>query len=775
MILRKFKHTVVEPGFLLTLLLSVSCLLFFFGKLLVSPNETYFGAGGDGLQSYFGALYHVKYDASYWKMNGMNYPYGEQVFFTACQPFVTNILKFINPFVNVYDYTIGILNLIMLWSIVLSALCIYLLFKHLRIPFYYSAIAATAIAYLSPQLDRLGGHYTLTYQFAIPLFLLLLFRFYEQPVLKKSIWIGLFVFFITGTHFYFFGLFAITSTVYWSFLFFSKQNDFGKLKFVLKHFFIQLVLPFLVIQLIVLLVDDVNDRTSFPFGYLEYISNLTGIFFPPARFYSPLLKQFFDPEYPEWEGAAYVGIVGVITFIGILILPIIRLVSKRYRQLFVITENKVLNAFFWGSIPALILAFGYPFKIKGLEWLLLYSGLLKQLRGIGRFTWIFFYVINILAFYKISNLNIKKIPALKHVIMIIALFFICYDAYVMAEGREDNLNNRIPFLEDKNNQLVEYQWLKEINVADFQGLIPLPYTHVGSENIWIFSESEIVKDAFITSLKTGLPLLSVSSSRTSLSQTYKNVQVIKEPYRELQLIKDFKSKKPFLVIARENDLDKTGKDFLTHCQLLKKAPNFNIYTLFYDSLTHITDHLYDKVENNFHNNKTYPVDNFLYTDSVKTFVYDGFEKSGNRKAFQGKGCFEGKLRDFNVIYNGGIPNWRKEEYILSFWIDDFTTDLYPRSTIELIFSDSTNTIYKVDYFKPGESFAVLDHQWGLIEKNIQFRDKRDNLKITIWSDLVKNDKLLRVDELLIIPSSATIYRKSGKNRLWVDNRTYINK
>jgi hypothetical protein len=774
MIVKRLKNILIERGFLLTLLLSVSCLFLFFGKLLMSPNRIYFSGGGDGLQAYFGALYHIKYDDSYWQMKGMNYPYGDQVFFTGCQPFVANTLKLINHFVNVYDYTVGILNLIMLVSIVLSALCIYLLFKHLRISYYYSAIAATAIAYLSPQLDRLGGHYSLTYQFAIPLFLLLLLKFYEQPTMKKSIWLGIFVFFITGTHFYFFGLFAITSSVYWSILYFSKEGEFGKLKFAVKHFFIQLVLPFLLVQLIMILIDHVNDRTSFPYGYLEYTSSLEGVFFPPGRrFYSPLFERIMHPKFPEWEGISYVGIIGVITFIAFLIMPIKRLFSKQYKQIFRVTDNIVLSIFFWASIPALLLAFGYPFKIKGLEWLLFYSGPLKQLRGIGRFTWILFYVINILAVYTIANLSIKKFPALKHILMITALFFMGYDAYIMASGRQDHLNNKIPVLEDKNNQLPEDQWLNQINTSDFQALITLPYTHIGSENIWVFSTSEIMKDGFLVSLKTGLPMLSLISSRTSLSQTYKNIQIIKEPYRKLEILKEFKNQKPILVIAKENELNQTEKDFLMHCQLLKQTPNYTIYSMQFDALLHISDTLYQAAKAKFNNSRTYAIDGLCSTDSVKTFVHDGFEKNENTKALSGKGCYEGSLKEYNVIYKGGIPNWKDQEYTLSFWMDDFTKDRYPRSTIELIFTDPAGNIYKTEYGTLGKFFTILDHQWGLLEKTIKLNGKDDQITVTIWSEVTRDEKeKFRADELLIRPSSTVIY-KNDKGVITINNKTYF--
>ena len=184
MIFKRIKNVVFERGFLLTLSLSIFFLVWGYGKLLEYPNSKYFGANGDGLQAYYGAVYHVKHDPTYWRSQGMNYPYGEQVFFTGGQPLVANVIKLVSHVIDISDYTVAILNLIMLFSIVLSALCIYLIFKQLKLPWIYSAMVAVAIAFLSPQTERLGGHYSLTYQFAIPLFILALMKFYENPSTK---------------------------------------------------------------------------------------------------------------------------------------------------------------------------------------------------------------------------------------------------------------------------------------------------------------------------------------------------------------------------------------------------------------------------------------------------------------------------------------------------------------------------------------------------------------------------------------------------------------
>ena len=770
----RIKNTIFERGFLLTLLLSLTTLFFFFGELIKHLSWIYFGASGDGLQAYYGTIFHVKYDASYWRMDGMNYPYGEQVFYTGCQPFVANALKFLNTFFDTSDCIVGTLNGIMLFSIVVCALVIYLIFKHLKLSPYYSAIAATAITFLSPQIDRLGGHYSLTYQFAIPLFLLLLFRFKETPTIRKSFWISAYIFFIAGTHFYFYAIFAFVSVFYWLGLYFFNEKINRSWKSVLTHFFIQIILPYLVIQLIIVLTDSAFDRTSFPYGYLQYISNPTGVFFQQGRFYTPIVEMFFEPVFPEWEGFSYVGIVSVLVCLFILLYILKNILFRNMKGLLKIAkENYLLLFFLFASIGALLLAFGYPFKIQKLEFLLMYSGPLKQLRGIGRFTWVFYYVINIISFYMLARLKISDY--FRYSLMGIAVTLVCYDAYGMSRNRQQGLDNEIEALEDTQNQLLENQWINQLNTSDYQAIISLPYTHIGSENIWVYKESPILKYTFIASLKTGLKLVPVCMSRTSLHQTYNNIQIIKEPYRKLEIVNDFKNDKPFLVMAREEEMDEEEKNFLEHCQFLKKTPAYALYELKVETLQQLSRGLYEKTKLKRDTAHVHVMDGFKSTDSLKTFVYEGFENLENSNAFVGKGCYEGVLKDYNVIYKGVLPNWQDKEYVLSLWMDDFSTDLYPRSRVELAFSDSTGSVYGSDNFEAGKNFSLMNDKWALIEHKFKLKNKKDQLTITIWSDVIKNSrKQLRVDELLIRPVSTDVYwNLELTEKITINNRTYL--
>lgn len=773
--LQKLKHTMLERGYLLTSVFALFCLFLFYGKLLQQPDQVYFGANGDGLQSYYSAVYHVEHDDSYWRMNGMNYPYGEQVFFTGCQPFVTNIIKCISTVVDISDHTIGILNIIMLFSIVLSAIFLYLIFKHLRLPVVYSAIVAVAIAFLSPQIDRMGGHYSLTYQFAIPLFLLLLLKFHEQPSIKRSIVMSLVVFFMAGTHFYFFGFFAIIAAFYWMFLFLSKEGEFGNIQYVLKHFFIQIVLPFLVFKFIVFLIDSVQDRTTTPWGYLSYVSNLTGVFFPIDKPYASVLQTLLKPKYPDWEGIVFIGIVSVVVTITIVFSIVFKLLRMQWRQLFQVTDNTLLNSFFLAALVALLLSFGLPFTIKGGDVLFNYAGLLKQMRGIARFAWVFYYVINIIAFYKIVQWTSNKKNIFKYFWMGLSLFFVCLDAYTMSINKQNMFNNSIEQLSDATNQLPSDKWFNELDTEKYQAIITLPYFHVGSENIWMHTESEIVKDVFIASIKTGLPTTSLILSRVSLGQTYKNIQIIKEPYRPLNILDDLKNNKPFLVLVRENELNDNERNLLKKCQKLYETPRYQVYELQVSALQQISDRLFEDVSEELRKAKTFDIAEFKSTDSIKSFVYDGFENNVSSHSFVGKGCYEGSIKKYNVLYKGTLPNWNADTtYSISFWMDNFTADLYPRSTVELAFADSIGFVYGTDYFSPGKSFNALDGNWALIERNFKLKNKTDQLIVTLWNEnFVDDDNIFRADELLIKPTDANIYRNSTRNKIVKNNRTYV--
>jgi len=236
-------------GMILCLTLSISILYCFFGAILSNPNKYYFDKTGDGLLTYYYATYQLKYDSTYWHLHAANYPHGESVFFSSNQPVITAGLKFINNnLFKVEDFVPGILNVLMLFSFPLCALFIYLVLYEFKTPWLFAALCSVGIAFLSPQWIRITGHFPLSYAFAIPAFFYLLIKFDRNQKTGTSILIGVFVFIMAGLHIYYIGFFGAALLIYYLMDFFYRPNKLMVLKKNAVAFFIQLILPFLILH-----------------------------------------------------------------------------------------------------------------------------------------------------------------------------------------------------------------------------------------------------------------------------------------------------------------------------------------------------------------------------------------------------------------------------------------------------------------------------------------------------------------------------------------------
>lgn len=737
----------------------------FFPNLVTAPNTTYFAADHDGMQNYFGHWYYIKYDSSYVHTQAMNYPHGEFIYYTGIQLVPSAIFKFINNnIIEISDYWIGIQNSMMLLSIVLCALFLFLVFLELKMNYIFSAIWALAITFLSPQLDRFGGHFSLAYLFVVPLALYLLLLFEKTKKYKYSIVLMFFAFWAYTTHPYFFGLIAILLLFYWIYVFIYNKEFSYKTK--LYHVLLQFLLPLFAAQLIEIIFCSIDDRTSNPWGFFVYRAFPEGIFLPFGTSYGAFLHSLFKTtSYIQWEGIAYIGLAASIFTIATLLIILKRLIKRNFINAVQVTDNKMLNIFFWASFAALLYSFGLPF-ILGLEWLVEYIGPIRQMRGIGRFAWLFFFVINIVLAYKLWNWQPKK-KILKYLILVPTLMIV-YDAYSYSRKKEAHLNNKIELLSDHNNKLDANNWVNTINASQYQAIIALPYFHIGSENIWINAECSVLKHAFYTSLKTGLPMLNVYYSRTSLSQTYENISLSKEPYRPLNIVNHFPNRKPFLLLAINCDkITAPEQNLINQANFIMKLPDFSLYSLPFEVLEHIADSLYEKKINEYA--KLSPDDITAMNAQV---VHQSFDSIINSYAYKGKGCFSGKTENYHLLWEGQIPYFdNNQQYILSFWFGNILRDEQLRSTLIIAYLNENQNTIKEDWLSVQANVKILDNNWALIEAPLNSSLVQPNGKVRV---LVINSEKSRgellIDELLIRPATLDFYLKSDstimKNNRW---------
>lgn len=743
-------------GLLLTLTISVAVVFLFFGKIIQDSSNYYFSAKGDGFKAYYGAMYHLKHDTSSMRMNGMNYPFGEMVFFTGSQPLIVNAVKFIsNNLVDISDNIVGIMNLLMIFSIVLAAIFLFLIFYELDVNWIYSSVVAVGICMLSPQLARFGGHFSLSWLFWIPLMIYLIIRFDKKPTFIKASVIGGITFFAGAMHMYFYGFFGFIIGIYLFSQIFNVNRKFGLLKGLL-YFLLQYILPFIIFQIIILLNDPVTDRTAFPYGFWAYLGHPVGIFFPSGKPYAFAPKILTVFKYISWESLAFIGITSLAGFcIGVFYF--FRKVLSRSNPL-IVTDNFVLNVLFWASFAALLFSFGIPF-ILGLEGLVDELGPLRQLRALARFSWLFFYLLNIVVFYNIYNKMKDTSTSSKwKFIGLIALGFLFFDGYWNIYMNSRFIQNRKPEMEDKANLLPQNEWVNKINPSDYQAIIPLPYFHVGSENIWIESKHNMQEISMIASLKTGLPITGVQLSRTSISQTYKNYSLVTEPFEPLKIIKDLPNEKPFLLLFnRKHYPNKDEERLIKAAELIFQNENIELRKLPVNKLANLNKKYYSEIKDDFENAELFTYNEYLTTVTLPIFIHKNFNELKSEITYEGAGAVQYPAQLWKNILNDTINSVVGTKLKVSFWMYDYKKDGYLRTVIELVQNNpETQKVNNYFYSDAHRHIKGFQGNWALIEFDIETKSKKESIKISLRNNTLKNE-ILVLDELLVREKGIDLY------------------
>jgi hypothetical protein len=634
---------------------------------------------------------------------------------------------------------------------------------------------AVGITFLSPQIGRMGGHFSLSYVFAIPAILYFTAKFHERASYAKSIVMGLFLLWAVGSHVYMLGFFAFVVILYWASVIFIFKHI--GLKQGIIHFSIQLLIPLALFLFMVSLTDNVTDRTSYPWGFLHLSSTLQGLFLPLGRPYAKFIYYFSEFRHVEWESIAFVGIVAVIGCILLLGLNIKKFIGRNFIQaLWPKSNPPILNVFIWVSLISLFYSFGLPFRL-GLHPLIDYIGPLKQMRGIARFSWIFFYVINIYVFYLLWQLRQSKLNVyMWRFAILLSISLLFYDAWYNTRFWSSLLNNKVPAVADTQNQLPCNSWVNVVDANKYQALLPIPYFHIGSENIWVDAQQNITATAYTIGWKTGLPSMGVMMGRTSISQTLSNLQLVWEPYRMPDVLRKLNHQKDILILAKENGthIPESQMALIRKSSLIYQSTDFNLYSLPFDSLASTFSGLYNKELAKFKQLELYQHGDYYSTSKEKDFFVDVFSsENGGPNYIEGNSKSQ-RFRPKRMFYQASVPSVESDaEYILSFWVHGVHTDLLLRSQLIVEVADSLGANYFYEVQSLGNCIKLVDGEWALMEVTFRVRQSGDKMGFWLYNwDLRK--KNYTVDQLLVRPSKTIVFRLAED---WImrNNRFYFKK
>ena len=565
-----------DKGLWLTILISSAIVVITFPELIRHGNTAMFTFGGDGIKNYFTVLYYLQNDSGV-HFNGMNYPFGEHTSFADAQTGLVVPIQWLSQlFPALKTKGVALINYAVLTGIVAGAASLYLLLKQFRVKTLFAVIAALLICFLSPQLFRIEAHFGLSYIFFFPLSCYLYLKAEEKKTfgwILLSIftiaWMGLLHFYLAVIVCMFLFAYALLATVTG----YKKENG--------KALLIKWVIPIssmLLLQIFIRLTDHVKDRPAKPWGFFTALADWKTVFLPHST------DLFGTPigGYPiTAEGFAYVGFAVILFLIIFICSMLYHLLLKKNATIFYpFTKKEML--LLASSIFLLLFAMGIPF-IWRMEFLVDRISFLRQFRGLGRFAWPFYYIASIFTVIYFSRIyeHAKKKSLtlfLLIAILVIAGVWSAEDFYRMKGlQRLDDAAQRNYLRFNGRNYA---QLLAKANhyPGDFQSILCLPFYHIGSEKFSIDywpSPFYSMKAAH----QTGIPLLNVMLSRTSLSQSSATVQLLADSLIEKKMLTSLNPNKPLLLITSGDHFSATELQLISKAQLLITDGEIAMYKL----------------------------------------------------------------------------------------------------------------------------------------------------------------------------------------------------
>lgn len=729
----------------------------------------------DGIKTYLNAAWHARYDRSTTWFAGMNYPYEEHIMAATELPGLAILLRWLEPlFPSLPDQVFGIVHLLLLVSIFLCPVFLYLILRQLKMPDWYSIPAALGLTFLAPQNMRLMPHMGLAPLFVLPAIIygLLLFqkgrRWAATALLTGTIVLASFF------HFYFFAITVFTVSIFLFFYMFQKFS-WHRLGEIALHFGLIVVLPFLFFYFWMIAGDQVTDRSPQPWGFFVFKSIWESIFLSLEM---PLFRWVNDHlvkiETTDFEGWAYIGLVADAFVLTAFFRWAGRLFRTQLLDFLPAADRPFYYPLLWTGVAMALISCGQPFAIPGLEFLLDYAGPFRQFRSIGRFSWAFYFSINVLAFSSFYYLLAKwKNQPTAKVLLTCLLAVLLYEAYLFSKSRFNYAPDQLRQVET----LVpghKFTDLPEIDFSRYQAIVPIPYYNVGSNNFGAAGGALTIQQSLILSYQTGLPVTGAMLTRSSRRQAYDQMQLVSEPYRRPKVFDDYKNEKALLLILTNPFSRQDSLHFLhltQEAQLLHQAGQWSLYEMSLVSFDRRIENRKSAIGQALASDSLFSIGAFRSTERLENFVYFDFDSLTSDRVYRGTGALQGDSQHEIPLFSGLLPGAvAGVPYHLLCWV---YVDEESLSSIYIRIREENEAGQQVDLrqFLVFNQIPVYDpNGWVLIECPFQLQSEQNKVSVSFYG-LERETRPYFFDEALIKPTGTHLYRQ-GEDYLWQDSRFF---
>ena len=733
----------------------------------------------DGVKTVLNACYHAEHGKSTTWFDGMNYPYPEHIIAATELPGMAILMKWLYPYFPwLTDYAFGITHLLLLGCILLCPIFLHLIFRDLGLPNWYAVPVALGITFLAPQLHRFGPHLGLAPLCVIPALFYGLMRFERGAKWSGSLVVMSVIFLSSFFHFYFFAI-TIFSVSFYFFFSFLRSISFSRLWALAGHYLLMVGPPLLFFVKWLILNDPITDRNANPWGFFHYHAGKGSIF---ASLQMPYFKWINDHWIPfqkiGFEGWAYVGLVAGLMLLFLLLRWFFYLFKKPFLG-FVPKEkrNFLMPLFLAGTVMAM-LGCSQPFATKGFEFLLDYTGPLRQFRSTGRFAWVFYFSLNIVAFtaafYLSKNWRSLKI---KRAFLFLLPVVLLAEAFIFLHSGGHMYS---PWKLRDIPELVEggrFNELLDLDYGKYQALLSIPYFNVGCDDWNALGGGSVVQQSLAFTLQTGLPTTGAMLTRTSRGQAFRQMQMVTEPYRVPAIFSDYKNEKPLLMLFSAQS---TKADSVRYLHLkneesisLYKHERWELFEMDLGAFSRRIENRKQEIREAFQTDSLTSFGKFHSTEDTEDFFYLDFDQEKSGKIYLGNGAFQVPLNADKVLFDQALnPHFEAGQYHFLMWVN-VEEEGFSNTIIRL---DSENTgggqkllaqatvKHAAQVFDP-KGWVMIDLPF-LVDKNTE------KIKATLLGKKGES-RSIYVDEILVKPLHTHLYRSTGEV-LWKDNRFYQN-
>jgi hypothetical protein len=560
------KNPSYRPAFLFTLATQLVLLGIAFGRYFTRPEDFMFNHDGDGIKNYFTLRYYIQHNVpGQWSwFSGMNYPFGEYIFYTDNTPLLAVFLKLLDAAgLPVGPWSVPIFHWVLIANLLAGTLLAFRLGRRLQLHPWLNALMSLGIVWISPQLFKIFGQFNLSFSSFFLGTLLLMWRAYDRLEDPRRLWRALFwlvalLVVAAFFHLYYLPILGIMVGAFGIFLLLHRTDRAVRLRSLLIA-----VAPLaaLVITLAVIrLVDTRYGIRPVGGGYDWEAWKSDPIDF--ARAYSFMQKPQLA-RHTTWSSEKFTFFGSAVVFGGILVLVYGLWWRERLAALVrAAAPNRTLPfvlAVFGAGIICWSTALGNVVRLLNGEitydnWLSPFyflqsvSSQVEQFRCLTRFSWAAYYCTWIAFFYALDRLALKNLlPRRPGLVLagLVALLMVRDLATLVRYYGKDAYY-------ESNFKAVQLSDLPALDYSRYQAILPLPFFHVGNETrgLILDDERETSIRSFQLSLRSGLPLVACKMSRTPPEQSLAHYSLILEGRPDSALLARF-DERPLLVIEKK--------------------------------------------------------------------------------------------------------------------------------------------------------------------------------------------------------------------------------